>query len=258
MDRETLAASVTGTAAQLRLQLANLTAASQMLERAAEDPRAKAYLAVLNQNICRMLRTVGQMELLARLTDEDEIRAFPVMTDLGPWMQELVQRIQGVLRGAGISLEYQGPELLMANVDPQLIQQMVLELLAAAAQPEAPLSLTLSRQGDSACFTVRGAAPQLSAGELAHLLGGEEGFLPQRWDIPLAQRIAELHGGSLVAETGGDHRVTLVATLPLGMSRPTSALESPSCGYHAGGFDQALVAFSELLPQALFSPENLG
>ena len=45
MDRETLAASVTGTAAQLRLQLSDITAASQMLEQTTSGDRARAYLA---------------------------------------------------------------------------------------------------------------------------------------------------------------------------------------------------------------------
>ena len=155
MDRETLAASVTGTAAQLRLQLSDITAASQMLEQTTSGDRARAYLAVLNQGICRMLRTVGQMELLNRLTEEDEIRVFPVPTDLGVWTRELAEHARGILLGARVSLEYRGPKVLMATVDQGLVQQMLLELICVAAQPGGEVSLSLAKQEDTACFTAQ-------------------------------------------------------------------------------------------------------
>lgn len=258
MDRETLAASVAGTAAQLRLQLANITAASQMLERAAEGEKAGAYLAVLNQGICRMLRSVGQMELLSRLTDEDEIRIFPTPVDLGQLCAQLARRAEGVLRGAGVTLEYQGPGILLAQADPLLVEQMLLELLAAAAQPGEPMSLSLTQQEDTACFTVRGTGAQLEIGELAGMFDPRPGGLSQRWEVPLAQRIAELHGGSLVAGGAPGERLSLVATLPLGAGRPSGHLESPAPVYDPGGFDRALIAFSDLLPPSAFGPEELG
>ena len=57
-------------AAELRVQLAQMTAASQMLERCAWDEKSRGYLAALNQGICRMLRTVGRLELAGRLSKE--------------------------------------------------------------------------------------------------------------------------------------------------------------------------------------------
>lgn len=258
MDRETLAESVAGTAAQLRMQLADMTAASQMLERTANGERACAYLAVLNQSICRMLRTVGQMELLNRLTDEDELRTFPVPTDLGPWTRELAERIRGILRGARVFLDYQGPEILLANVDQALVKQMLLELIAAVAQPEGEVALALAQREENACFTVRGAGPQRPAGELNRILDHPGEPLPKRWEVPLARQIAELHAGSLVAETAAGGRVSLVVTLPLRLGMPAGHMESPILPYDAGGFCDELVAFSDILPAQAFSPEALG
>ncbi|HIT31947.1 MAG TPA: HAMP domain-containing histidine kinase [Candidatus Enterenecus stercoripullorum] len=258
MNRETLAASVAGTAAQLRMQLADLTAASQMLERTADGEKACAYLAVLNQSICRMLRTVGQMELLNRLTDEDELRTFPAPTDLGPWTRELAERVRGILRGGRVSLDYQGPEILLANVDQGLVKQMLLELIAAVAQPGGEVVLTLAQREENACFTVRGVGTQIPAGELARMLDRPGGTLPKRWEVPLARQIAELHAGSLVAETAAGGRVSLVAILPLRLGMPAGHMESPALPYDAGGFRDELVAFSDILPAQVFSPEALG
>ena len=60
--------------AQLRMQLAQMTAASQLLEQYATDEKSRAYLSTINQSVCRMLRLVGRLELARRLTDEDEVR----------------------------------------------------------------------------------------------------------------------------------------------------------------------------------------
>ena len=48
---------------------------------------------------------------------EDEIRVFPVPTDLGVWTRELAEHARGILLGARVSLEYRGPKVLMATVD---------------------------------------------------------------------------------------------------------------------------------------------
>ena len=68
MDRESLAADTAKTAAALRSQLNQMAAASQVLERSTENEKGRAYLAIMNQSICRMLRIVGRMELGHRLT----------------------------------------------------------------------------------------------------------------------------------------------------------------------------------------------
>ena len=258
MDRETLAASVAKTAVRLRLRLSDMTAASQMLERTAGGERVGAYLAVLNQSICRMLRAVGQMELLSRLTDEDEIRVFPGEVDLGPWTGELAERARGILRGAGVALEYQGPKILLANVDQGLTRQMLLEMLCAAALPGEQVTLILTQREDCACFSVRGTGEPIPEEELAGMFDPWDREEPKGWGIPLAQRIAELHGGGLVAGAGGGGRISMVATLPLRLGLPSGRLEGPAHRYDAGGFDDALVAFSDLLPPQAFRPEEMG
>ena len=71
MERQELDQGTARTAAELRLQLAQMTAASQLLEHTARDEKSQDYLAAMNQSICRMLRIVGRLELSGRLGGED-------------------------------------------------------------------------------------------------------------------------------------------------------------------------------------------
>lgn len=247
LDREALAASAAGTAARLRMQLSHMTAASQLLERMQEGDKARSYLAVMNQSICRMLRIVGRMELLERLTNEDEVRLFSGELDLGSWLRELCPRIRSILGGAGVEFSYQGPELLMASLDRELVQQLLLELIGSVARPGGQVTLTVTGQGESVCLTIRGKAIQPSAQEPE-----QDPDELEQWGLPLARQIAELHGGSLVVETKTGGELAYVAALPLRPPAPGKVLESPKLPYHSGGFDKVQVAFSELLPPEAF------
>ena len=128
MDRESVDKGAARMAAELRVQLAQMTAASQMLERCAWDEKSRGYLAALNQGICRMLRTVG---LAARLADEAP-RLELAAADLGELTAELGERMEGLLERTGVRLSVSGPEGLAARVDEALIRQMLLELTANA------------------------------------------------------------------------------------------------------------------------------
>ena len=106
MDWERIEQGTARTAAQLRIQLAQMTAASQLLERCAWDEKSKGYLAALNQGICRMLRIVGRMELCARL----EGPASPEPVDLAALTRDLGERMEGLLDRAGVELTVDCPE----------------------------------------------------------------------------------------------------------------------------------------------------
>lgn len=252
MDRESLAAGMETTAAELREQLAQMTAASQLLERTA-GARELGYLAALNQSICRMLRTVSRIELAHRLTDENEIRAFPEVMDLGPWAENLARRAQGTLAHAGVTLDWQAPSTLLLNGDAGLLSRMVLELLSAAACAGKQVKLAVTQQGDKAHITVTGSgqAPVLPKMPDCLTDGGEE------LGLSMIRLIAQLHGGTLVSCTGRDGTLSLSAILPQRLSMPAGQLKSPRGEHSFGGFDPTLIAFSFLLPEAAFRPDEL-
>jgi len=256
MDRESLAAGLTKTASALREQLSQITAASQMLERAQAADKSRSYLAVINRNICRMLRTIERMELSHRLTDDNEVRIFPNPMDLAELAEELFPKLQSVLEPIGVQFTWNVPGSLPVCMDKGLIRSMLLELICNAAQAGAHVTLTISRRNNSICFTVSDDGAGVSAQDLPRLFDSDEGSLGQ--GVPMAQRIAELHGGSLMADSAPGRGLTMAAVLPVGEPRKGMRLESPFLPLPTGGFDEALVTFSEMLPAEMFLPEELN
>lgn len=246
------------TAAQLRVELAQMTMASQQLERTATDEKSQECLAKLNQGICRMLRVVGRLELTRRL-GEESAPIKPVLTDLSRVVNSLGESLGRLLAYAGVELTVKAPELLLATVDEDLIRQMVMELVSNAAKAGKHVRLTLTQQGDRAMFTVEDDGPGVPLEELAHLFQGVEEAVPD-WrrggvGVAIARRAAELHGGTLVADCAEGRGLRAAASIPLGEGGE-NLLRQPGAGWDRGGFSDELVALSNLLPARVFAPEG--
>ena len=244
------------TAAQLRLQLAQMTAASQLLERAAFDEKSRGYLAAMNQGICRMLRIVGRMELSGRLGGEEPVVKL-APTDLGAMTADLGARMEGLLERAGVKLTVKSPERLPARADGPLIRQLLLELVANGAKAGTEVTLTLERDGDSAVFTVEDNGPGVSGEKLPFLFDSGAQELPD-WrrggnGIAIARRIAALHAGRLVPVCTPGRGLSVTASIPLNLGGD-DALRCPAVEWDRGGFDEAVVGLSHLLPAGVFAP----
>ena len=243
--------------AQLRVQLAQMTAASQLLERYATDEKGKAYLSTINQSVCRMLRLVGRMELARRLTDEDEVRLQVAPLDISHWGQELGRRLESVLAGAGVSLTWEVAPGLFGVADGALLEQLVLELVSNAAKTGSPVKLSVQAGGQSVRITVSDQGPGLDAQQLSTLFQ-QPPQEDQGMGVALAQQIAQLHGGLLMVDSQPGRGVNMVAMIPLREGLPTRRLESPPPQWGDNGLDPVLVGLSDVLPSAAFSPDTLG
>ena len=256
MAEENLEKGIQRIAAELRLQLAQMTAASQLLERSAFDEKSAGYLAAMNQGICRMLRIVGRMELSGRLSGEEPaVKLAPV--DLGALTADLGTRMEGLLERAGVKLTVRGPERLPARADGELIRQLLLELVANGARAGRSVALTLKRDGESAVFTVEDNGPGISPEKLPFLFDSGAGELPD-WKrsgngVAIARRIAALHGGRLVPVCTPGRGLAVTASIPLNRGGD-DALHCPALEWDRGGFDEAVVGLSHLLPAGVFAP----
>lgn len=263
MERENLEKSAVKTATDLRKQLAQMSMASQQLEECAwDDEKCRKYLAIMNQGICRMLRIVGRMELGDRLGGEKpELKIDP--TDLGGLTANLGTRMEGLLKRAGVELTVSAPEYLLARVDGDLIRQLLLELVAnGAGGPDGAraggrVSLTLRRDGDNAVFAVEDNGPGISAEKLPFLFDSKGEGLPE-WrqggnGIAIARRIAALHGGRLVPMCEAGRGLVVTVSIPLNQGGG-DGLREPPVELDRGGFDEALVGLSHLLPARVFAP----
>jgi len=247
------------TAAEMRLQLAQMTAASQLLGRCAQDSRSRDCLAMLNQSICRMLRIVGRLELSARLGEEDTPRMDWTAADLAQLTRELGERMAGLLEYAGVALTVDVPERLPARVDEGLVRQLVMELVANGAKAGTHVTLTLTVQGGWAVFAVEDDGPGVDPERLQYLFSSQEEAVPN-WrrggvGVAIARRAAALHGGTLVAGCAPGKGLRAVASIPLGELDGT-VLESAGLAWDRGGFDDELVVLSKLLPAAAFQMED--
>ncbi len=253
MDREMPGADLTKTAAALRSQLNQMAAASQVLERATENEKGRTYLAMMNQSICRMLRIVGRMELSHRLSG-NQVQLSPKYLDLISVLDSFTARLQSVLADIGITFAFHSPDRLPACVDPEILQQLLLELISNLALVGTDITMTAAQKGDMVYLTLNDNGPGKAEGRpsLPAVLEEQE----EKSSIELARQLTELHGGTLVISANSDQALSVAVSIPIG--KPASgALESPHTPWRSGGFDSVLVALSGLLPARSFLPENL-
>lgn len=268
MDRDELDRGAARTAAELRKQLAQMTMVSQLLEDSAWDEKGKGHLAELNQSICRMLRIVGRLELCERLACGDaELQDAPV--DLAELTAELCERMEGLLDGEGVKLTVRRPERLPAWADKTLVEQLLLELTANAAgavqdaktgKAGKRVTVTLEQVRDMAVFTVEDNGPGVRPEEAERLFPQTGGEQPPDWrrkgnGIAIAQRIARLHGGALVASCTSGRGLRVSASIPLNRGRGED-FRGPVLKVDEGGFDSALVGLSHLLRPDAFRLED--
>jgi len=254
MNREIPGTDPVRAAADLRNQLNQMAAASQVLELSAESEKARSYLAMMNQSICRMLRIVGRMELSHRLSGNG-ITATLKHQDLTPVLESFASRLQGVLGDIGITFSLQCPAILPISVDFELLQQMLLELVSHFALAGTELSLTVAKKDQQVCLTLSDRGPGAADGRTALPSQLEE--QEEQSSLELARRLAEVQGGTLIISSDANQSLTAAVSLPVGESAPGN-LESPRTIWRSGGFDSVLVALSSLLPSRSFLPDHLG
>ena len=254
MNREIPGTDPVKAAADLRSQLNQMAAASQILEQTAQTEKARSYLAVMNQGICRMLRIVGRMELSHRLS-HSEISLSSKYQDLAPALEVFGARLHGILGDIGITFTLACPTVLPVNADFELLQQMLLELVAHLALVGTDITLTVTQNDQLVCFALSDKGPGTAEGRpvLPSVLEKQE----EQSSLELARQIAEVHGGTLIISPGHNQSLSVAVSIPVG-DTPSGTLKSPAAPWRSSGFDSVLVGLSALLPSRSFLPENLG
>lgn len=255
MDKAGLDQGAFRTASELRIQLAQMTAASQLMERCVGDEKSRKYLEIMNQSICRMLRIVGRLELAGRLGGERTPELELKYVDLALLARELGARMGRLLAYAGVELAVTAPEFLIAQADEALVRQMVMELVSNAAKAGNHVKLSLTRHGERAVFTVEDNGPGIPSERVEYLFCGAEEAVPD-WrrggvGVAIARRAATLHSGTVVADCKPGKGLRVAASIPLGTAESID-LKDPGLEWDRGGFAEELVAFSDLLPAKAF------
>lgn len=246
----------------LREHLQEMTAASQALGSGlAGNEKAAQYLAVLNRAICAQLRLVRRIELDGRLNSPDEIRLERTLVDLVELGRGTAERADALTRPfLDIKTEFSSAlPALPTLADGGALEDMLLGFVSNSVRAigrAGSIRLELEQAEDRAVFTVTDTGGGLDPEVLAGLFDPQEEPESPARGLILARRIAELHGGTLVAGTAEPSGARLAVSIPI-VEQTGGGLRSPRLRVDSGGgWDPALVALSECLPAQAFLPDR--
>lgn len=216
-------------------------------------------LAVINRALFQLFRIVTDLDRCAAT----EMTCTKSYLDLGEWFRHFADEAkQWCTAVDDLELRFEPPDApVFAMADAYLLDCLVAHLLSnaikASSRAQGVITLSLRQQGEQAVLTVRGNGASFSPDILTDPIWNQPVSLqPERGlglGLPIAQRIASLHGGTLmITPTKGGSQV--VFSLPL--SAPEGYLASPTPHFEeTGGFSQVRIILSDALPDAVFHPD---
>ncbi len=206
-----------GLAHELRNSLAALRGYLTLIERHSDGDSIEDYLGEIRSESDRLQRVVEDFLSFAR--PEAKLETFPLV--------DLAAHLAGdpALDGPPVEVRNELETGLRIRADRQLLERALRNLLRNGSQANResesaePLELALTRTADHLTIQVADRGPGLPAGDVERLF---EPFATSRPDgiglgLPLAQRILELHGGTLNLRGREGGGTVAVAALPLGI-----------------------------------------
>ena len=268
MDPETLqlAELFPNIASQLRGALSSLHLAAAQLapaEARERDPALDARAALLDQSYYRLLRLVTCLSAAASLQSQDPL---PLQDrDLVELVSELCDRAEGLADFRGLTLRFTTPlGRHVCAVCPDALEQLLFHLLSNAMKftpAGGAVTVELKRLGDRLLLSVSDTGCGIPEERLPTLFDRYLHAAPTDpaahglgLGLALCRRIAEGHGGTLMAESrpGRGSRFTL--SLPDRRTGGAGVSDVPFD--YAGGFNRTLLALADALPVQAFLQRN--
>ena len=163
------------------------------------------YLGMIRSEAARCQAITGRLLDFSRMGDTDR-----EVTDLGQLVGEVAEVLRHLRKYGRKRLELQTKASLSAEVNPQEIKQVVLNLLTNALDslgPDGRVRVRLRRRDGHAELIVSDNGCGMTEEVLQHLF---EPFFTRRPDgkgtglgLPIAERIISDHGGRIEASSGG-------------------------------------------------------
>lgn len=254
-------------AVQLRGALSNIHLAAASLatpEQREQDPRVDAKAALLEQNYYQLLRLVNNLSAVAYLEPAGPL---PVQDrDIAAIVRTQCEKVASLAELLGLQFQFRcQEESHLCAVYRDSIEQLLFQLLSNAFK--------FTPRGGSVTVELRFLGNQVFLSVSDTGCGIPEELIPTLFDryqhrelmnppphglglgLALCRRIAEGHGGSILAESRVGKGSQFTVSLP---DRQTgiSGLADPGVDY-AGGFNQTLLALSDALPREAFLHNNL-
>ena len=265
LDPNQLASLFPNISAQMRSALSNLyLAASQLIDAEAREhnPALDAKAAVFDQSYYRLLRLVTSLSSAEYLVSNEPFTLQDA--DLVALVSQACESSSDTAEMLGIYLKFLcAMDRHICAIYPPAIEQLLYHLLSNALK-----------------FTPRGGTVtvELKKSQERILLCVEDtgcGIAPERMDtlfegylrrdcpqppphglglgLPLCQRIAQLHGGSIMAQSTVGKGSRFTVYLP---DRQLGGQVSDVQLHYAGGFNRTLLGLADALPAQAFSLRN--
>ena len=201
-----------GLAHEIRNPLGTLRGFAQYLgARGTEEARAAEYAQLMVTEIDRLDRLIGALLQFAR-PREPEVRDLPV----APLAERTVALVQADAEAAGLSLRVDVPEGLEVRADPDLLTQVLLNLVqnaVAATGPGGEVAITARAEGGTVGIAVDDTGRGLTPEEREHMF---DPFYTTRrtgtgLGLAVVHQIVEQHGGRIEVESiqGRGTRITV-------------------------------------------------
>lgn len=240
---------------QLREQVNALLAGSYLLNTLVEEKggaQEALGLAAMNKTLYSLLRTLSHLELAGA----EDLSCHRSDLDLAGLCETLCREVASVTAPLPTDFRWSIREgTILASGDRYLLSKAILNLLTNAFEAGGEgghVTLECDLDGEGRCrITVRndGRTTPPPEGEDLSLVKEPGGL---GLGLKVAQRIAQLHGGTLVLRYSGKEAAA-VLILPL---TETSGTAGDPGRDLSGGFSEALVEFSPLLPAESFGPRE--
>ena len=253
-------------AAQLRNTLSTLQLAAAQLAPAAareQDPELDAKAALLDQSCYRLLRLAVNLTDASLLTDGQPL---PLKdADVVALVEELCLRAEPLAAELGLSLRFSYPmEQHICAVSPHHLEQLVYHLLSNAFKftpAGGTVTVEVRRGGGFLRLSVADTGCGMTEDKLETLFDRylHEGLMDPRphglgLGLPLCRRIAEGHGGSILAESRPGQGSRFTVSLPDRRADSGDVSDIPM--EYGGGFNKTLLALADALPAKAFLLRN--
>jgi len=217
---------ISGVSHELRTPLAQIRMFSEtlVLGRVRSDEERRRSLAIIDQESRRLTHLVENLLHFSR-SERQTAHVTPEPTALAPLVQEVMDGFAPLAAARGVTLSAAVPSDLVVPADPGAVRQMLLNLLDNAVKysnRNGEIRLAADRRGDAITLSVSDDGIGIGSQDLPRIferfyradkarsreLGGTG------LGLSIVKHIAQLHGGSVEAESEPSRSTTIRVTLP--------------------------------------------
>ncbi len=260
--------SVSSVTTAIRMALANMRLATDRMELCTDayhDDDIAGCLKVLEHNyhqLCRLLLNVSVADAARR----GELPLAPCATDVTLLCRSLTEAAaEFAPEGVCIDFEDNGCSC-MADVDRELVEQMLLNLLCNSLQhmgERGAIRVGVSaRDGKYVVIGVDDNGEGIPAGALPNMFdrwtGPVElagGVVGAGTGLAVVKAVVERHGGSVVVESREGKGTQVRVSLPIVCGGETARFRNTETPYELSGLENVLTYLSTWLPSKYYGPE---